>query len=93
MAQNKKFQDTINDTIAKSDNLSRDLLTQKEILKQFELSKKEMIAKLRYELDTVEERFKKVINENSMVGEDYRMRAATNFERLVKERVRVNELN
>ena len=51
-----------------------------------------MITKLRYELDTVEERFKKVINENSMVGEDYRMRAAINFERYTAERVRNSEL-
>jgi hypothetical protein len=34
---------------------------------------------MQFELDTVEERFKKVINENLMVGEDYRMRAYMNF--------------
>jgi len=55
------------------------MITQKEILKQYEQSKKEYISKLRYELDTVEERYMHVINENNMVGEDYRMRAHLNF--------------
>jgi len=30
------------------------------------------VGKLRGELDTVEERFLRVINENNMVGEDFR---------------------
>ena len=45
-----------------------------------------MVGTLRYELDTVEERYLKVINENNMVGEDYRMRAHHNFEKLIKEK-------
>lgn len=90
--QNRKFQDTINDALAKADNANRELITQKEILKQYEQSKKEIVKKMRHELDTVEERFLKVINENSMVGEDYRMRAAVNWERLVFERAETARL-
>ena len=55
--QNKKFSDTINSTVAKCDNYERDLATQKEILLQYDKSKKELISRLREELDTVEERF------------------------------------
>lgn len=91
-AQNRKYQDTINDALAKADNYNRELITQKEILKQYEQSKKEIIKKMRYELDTVEERFLKVINQNNMVGEDYRMRAAVNWERLVFERAETARL-
>lgn len=91
-AQNKKYQDTINDALARADNYNRELLTQKEILKQYEHSKKEIVQRLRNELDTVEVRFLKVINENNMVGEDYRMRASVNWERLVKERAYNSEL-
>lgn len=70
--QNQKFQDTLNETLAKNEVLERDLNTQLEIMKQFEISKKEYVGKLKHELDTVESRFLKVINENNMVGEDYR---------------------
>lgn len=62
MAQNKKFSDALNETMAKNDNLQRELHTQKELLKQHEKMKKELVAKLKHELDTVEERFLKVIN-------------------------------
>jgi len=58
--------------MAKNEVLDREVNTQKEIMKQFEQSKKEYVAKLKSELDTVEFRFLKVINENNMVGEDYR---------------------
>jgi hypothetical protein len=57
-------------------------------MKHWQTSKKEIIDTMRNELDTVEERFKKVINENNMVGEDYRMRASVNWEALIKERVK-----
>ncbi len=46
---------------------------------QFEISKKEIVAKLKSELDTVEERFLRVINENTMVGEDFRQIAHVNL--------------
>ena len=41
-------------------------------MKQFEHHKKEYVAKLKHELDTVESRFHKIINENNMMGEDFR---------------------
>jgi hypothetical protein len=34
---------------------------------------------LKKELNTVESRFHKIINENNMVGEDYRSKAFHNF--------------
>lgn len=62
----------MNELLAKNEVLDRDLNTSKEIMKQFEQSKKEYVAKLKHELDTVESRFLKIINENNMIGEDYR---------------------
>lgn len=61
-AQNKKFQTTISETQAKHENIDRELKTQKQILEQFEASKKEYIGRLKRELETVEERFVKIIN-------------------------------
>ena len=52
--QNKKYQTVTNESIAKNENNERELLTQKEIMKQFESSKKEYIAKLKRDLDTIE---------------------------------------
>ena len=49
----------MNEAIAKAENLDRELSTQKEIMKQFEESKKIYITKLKRELETVEERFTK----------------------------------
>ena len=73
--QNKKFQHEMNEAIARAENLDRELITQKEILKQMELTKKEYIDKLKRELDTVDVRYQHIINQNSMVGEDYRSQA------------------
>lgn len=53
-------------------------------MKQFEANKKEYVAKLKHELDTVEHRFHKVINENNMIGEDIRSRALFNLEKMLK---------
>lgn len=39
------------------ENFERELNTQREILKQFEASKKEYVTKLKRELETVEERY------------------------------------
>lgn len=47
---------------------------------------------MRHELDTVEERFLKVINQNNMVGEDFRMRASINWEKLLYERAETARL-
>ena len=49
-----------------------------------EVSKRQHIDKLKRELDTVEERFHKVINENNMVGEDIRSRAFMNLDRILE---------
>jgi len=44
-------------------------------MRQMEVTKKEYIDKLRKELDNVEERYIFTINQNIMVGEDYRSSA------------------
>ena len=62
------------------EDLDRDLTAQREVMAQKEVSKGDLVSKLQFELDTVEARFKRVINENLMVGEDYRMRALLNYE-------------
>ena len=77
--QNLKFQHQVNESIAKSENLDRELSTQKEILKQMELTKKEYIARLKKELDTIEVRYQHLMNENCMIGEDFRSRARENL--------------
>lgn len=60
-------------------------------MKQFEISKKEYIGKLKTELNTVEARFLKVINENNMVGEDFRSTAFINFHRNVALKLKLKE--
>ena len=85
--QNNKFQNQINEVMAKNELLDRELNTQKEIMSQFEKAKKEYVDKLKHELDTVEARFHKVINENNMVGEDYRSQAYINFHKYVNTKV------
>ena len=86
-AQNKKFQTTISETQAKHENIDRELKTQKQILEQFEASKKEYIGRLKRELETVEERFVKIINQNTMIGEDHRSQAYMNFNRLISTKI------
>ena len=77
--QNVKFQHQVNEAIARAENLDRELSTQKEILKQMELTKKEYIEKLKKELDLIEVRYQHLLNENSMIGEDFRSRAIENL--------------
>jgi len=60
-------------------------------MKQFETSKKEYISKLKAELDTVEARFLKVINENNMVGEDFRSAAFINYHRYIAFKLKYND--
>ncbi len=62
----------MNEAIAKAEGLDRELATQKEILKQMELTKKEYIDKLKEELEVIEKRYVHLINANAMLGEDYR---------------------
>lgn len=83
-AQNKKFQDQLNEATAQRESAARELSTQKEIMKQFEASKKEYIGKLKRELDTVEERFAKHVHQSQMIGEDYRSQAVLSFRGLLK---------
>ena len=77
--QNVKFQHMVNEAVARAENLDRELSTQKEILKQMELTKKEYIDKLKKELDIIEKRYQHLLGENSMVGEDFRSRAYENL--------------
>jgi len=44
-----------------------------------EMTKKEYIGKLKKELDTIEIRYQHLLNENSMIGEDFRSRAYGNL--------------
>ncbi len=74
-----KFQHQVNEAIAKAENLDRELNTQKEILRQMEMTKKEYISKLKKELDTIELRYQHLLNENSMIGEDFRSQALNNL--------------
>lgn len=76
----------INETCAKNEALERELGTQKEILRQFDQSKRELVGKLMADLWSVESRWLQVLDRNNMVGEDYRMRAHHNFEKLIKEK-------
>lgn len=62
--------------MAKSENLDRELNTQKEILKQMDSTKKEYIEKLKMELNVIENRYQALLNDNCMIGEDFRSRAA-----------------
>ena len=52
-------------------------------MKNFEASKKEYIERLKRDLETVEDRFTKTINQNAMVGEDFRSQAYQNFHRFM----------
>jgi hypothetical protein len=42
---------------------------------------------LKRELETVEERFVKIINQNTMIGEDHRSQAYMNFNRLISTKI------
>lgn len=48
-------------------------------MKQLEITKKDQINKLKRELETVEERFQKIVNQTEMVGEDFRSQACRNI--------------
>ena len=58
--------------------------TQKEIMRQIEATKSEFIEKLKKELASVEERYLNVINQNCMVGEDFRTIAYRNHDQVVE---------
>ena len=73
----------MNESLSKAENLDRELNTQKEIMRQLESSKKEYIDKLKRELDSIEEKWQAINNENCMVGEDYRSQAFELTDRIV----------
>jgi hypothetical protein len=52
-------------------------------MRQIEQTKKEYIDKLKKELDGVEDRYMKLINQNCMVGEDFRSLAYRNYETIL----------
>ena len=82
----------MNEAIARAENLDRELNTQKEILKQMEMTKKEYIQRLKKELDTIELRYQHLLNENIMIGEDFRSRARENLLYSTSLEQRIEEL-
>ena len=70
--------------MAKSEVLDRDLNVQNEKYKQLSITKQQYIDKLKKELNTVEARFMKIINVNSMVGEDFRSQALLNMQKYLE---------
>ena len=48
---------------------------------RMEMSKKEYINKLKKELDDIDKRYQHLLNENAMIGEDFRSRALNNLRR------------
>lgn len=82
----------MNEAIAKAEGLDRELATQKEILKQMELTKKEYIEKLKEELEVIEKRYQHLINANAMLGEDYRSQGLEAYFVNVKLREDIVEL-
>jgi len=76
----------MNDAIARGENIDRELCTQKEILKQYEITKNEFIAKLKAELAGYKATAEIDMMENAMVGEDYRSRAAENLHFIIEQK-------
>ena len=76
--QSLKYSQQTNDAIARAETLDRELNTQKEIMKEVEKTKNEHIAKLKIELGTIESRYTGLLNENCMIGEDFRSQAQEN---------------
>ena len=91
--QTLKYQQQVNGAIATSETLDRELNTQKEILKQVEKTKDEYIAKLKGDLSTIEDRYQALLNENCMIGEDYRSHAQENRFRGFELEKRIDELS
>lgn len=66
------MQDTLNEAHTNEENLDRELNTQREIMAQMEQTKKDYIDRLKKELDAIDARFLKNLNQSYMVGEDHR---------------------
>jgi D-mannonate dehydratase len=73
------LQHALNEQMAKSENLDRELNTQKEIMKQNETTRKEYIEKLKKELNSIERKHAQILDENCMTAEDYRSTALDYF--------------
>ena len=58
-----------------------------------ETTKKEYIDKLKRELDSIEEKYLQIINENCMVGEDFRSTAMLNLSHNIQLKDQVASLN
>ena len=56
-----------------------------------EMTKKEYIQRLKKELDTIELRYQHLLQENSMIGEDFRSRASENliYARDLEQRIEI----
>jgi len=91
-SQNRKYQQLTNEAIAKNENNERELATQKEILRQFESSKKDYIAKLRRDIDTVDAKYQEQINQLLMVREDIHSQAQRTYQNYKAIKVHHDEL-
>ncbi len=60
-------------------------------MRQMEATKKEYIDKLKKELENVEERYMLIINQNCMVGEDYRSYAFKHVDVIGELKVKLEE--
>ena len=75
------MQTQINESTAKREGLERDLATQKEIMKNFEASRKDYIGKLKHDLESGDEKFAHQLNAKDMAAEDARSAALRNFQK------------
>ena len=78
-----KLVNELNESKALAENLDIELNTQKEIMRQLEISKKEYIQKLKAELDSIEVRYIRIVDEEKMRAEDFRSRAYENIEQIL----------
>jgi chromosome segregation ATPase len=82
--QNAKLQEDLNATLAKNENVERELNTQKVILSQVEATKKGQIDKLKAELGGIEGRFLREIEHINMVSEQFHSQARENLANYLK---------
>ena len=78
-----KLVNELNESKTLAENLDIELNTQKEIMRQLEISKKEYIQKLKAELDSIEVRYIRIVDEEKMRAEDFRSRAYENIEQIL----------
>jgi transcriptional regulatory protein LevR len=61
-------------------------------MKQVELAKRDYIKRLKSELDLIENRYKKIIDETTMIAEENRTHAVRNFEKVLDLNRTINNL-